>query len=525
MQNNQIKWSGRVSGLKAFRAALLLLGGAVWLSATPAATMAQEPATRPAANIVSEGVDANGHLKLAVNKTSVLTTRTHVSRISVGQPDIADVNLISATNILVTGKKMGTTQIILWDDSDRSQVIDVVVDFDLDVIRDQYKVMFPNAKIELAALNGALALRGHVADLKTAEQAVAIASPYTQKVLNFLEISGGQQVMLQVRFAEVSRTAISNLGFSAYGTDGTAKIGFLNGSAGSPIGALAGGQAFTLDSAITAFGAGQIGNTAFEAFLSALRTNNLLRVLAEPNLTTISGQEASFLAGGQIPVPVPQNSGGSTTVTIEYKEFGVQLKFVPVVLGDGRIRMQVAPEVSQLDYSHAVQLSGSTNPIPALTTRNVSTTVELNDGQSFAIAGLLQSSSQANAKSTPILGDLPVLGALFRSVQYQRDETELVVLITPRLVAPMDPDKVPTLPGEHWRNPTEADLFWNRDLGSETPAMHRKSMAPAAAPTTTAAGPAPKFQGSYGFVPANSAPAEDASASTASDESEIQSDR
>jgi pilus assembly protein CpaC len=246
---------------------------------------------------------------------------------------------------------------------------------------------------------------------------------------------------------------------------------------------------------VTLFGKGVFGNTAVFAFISALRQNNLLRVLAEPNLVAMSGQEATFLAGGEFPVPIPQNGGiDNNPITIEFKEFGVKLSFVPLVLGDGRIRLKLAPEVSDLDFTNAVRFSGFV--IPGLTTRRMSSTVEVGDGQSLAMAGLLNQSLAANKQVTPLLGDLPVLGTLFRSVRYQRKETELVVLVTPRLVSPMSPEEVPTLPGEYWRHPSEAEIFWNQDLGGSAQsgtATTRPSGQP---------GPARKFYGHYGYVPA-----------------------
>src|SRR5439155_487328 len=249
--------------------------------------------------------------------------------------------------------------------------------------------------------------------------------------------------------------------------------------------------------------------TAIDYFVTALRQNNLLRILAEPNLTAISGQEASFLAGGEFPVPVPQagSGGGGTTITIDYREFGVRLRFVPIVLGDGKIRLKMTPEVSDLDFSSPLTIQGS--KIPIVNKRTVTTTVELADGQTFAIAGLLNHNVNATRSATPGLGDLPVLGALFRSVRYERNETELLVLVTPRLVEPMNPSQVPPVPGENWRHPKELDLYLKSDLGSEPPAgKGRGATGPAA---TTPAGPTgmgggstggvPRYRGAYGFTP------------------------
>jgi pilus assembly protein CpaC len=387
-------------------------------------------------------------------------------------------------------------------------VANVVVLLDSTALQHQLNEMFPGAKIEVADVNGAVALRGRVPTLQVAEQAAQVAQPYAARVLNFLEIAGGQQVMLEVKFAEVSRAATTALGVNLGFTDGTA-IGGSNIGQVAPFapvesdvtpGTIALGVPTTLGESVTLFGRGEIGSTAFHAFVSALRQNNLLRVLAEPNLVTVSGQEAEFIAGGEFPVPVPQTGsgeGGGQAITIEYREFGVKLKFVPIVLGDGKIRLKVSPEVSDLDFTAAVRIAGT--QVPGLRKRNLTTTIEMTEGQTFAVAGLLDSNVTASKDVTPILGDLPVLGALFRSVRYQRRETELVVLVTPHIVAPMNPDQVPVLPGQHWRHPSEAELFWNRDLGGERPAP-RGDERPTS-PATADAEP-PRFHGQYGFTPA-----------------------
>jgi pilus assembly protein CpaC len=435
------------------------------------------PATEPAVSLVSRGLGANGAINLMLNKSVVLTTRVPYARVHIAQPDIADVQLIqpAANQILVTGKKAGSTQLVIWDNQEHSQVIEVVIGFDLRGLDSQIKMMFPKAAITVESANGVIVLRGHVPDLETATKAVAVAEPYSTggktPVLNFMEVSGGQQVMLQVRFAEVSRSVTQKLGFNAFATDGKFSLGLGQGTAGSAPTVANAATIGTNNGAngIPIYGGAAFGNATFEYFVNALRSNNLLRTLAEPNLTAISGQPASFLAGGEFPIPIPQASGGGTAITIEYKKFGIQLNFTPTVLGDGRIRLLATPSVSELDFSNAVQLDGFT--IPALTTRNVNTTVELAEGQTFALAGLLQNQIKASNNVTPLLGDLPILGPLFRSVSYERDETELVVLVTPRLVEALNPNQVPRIPGEVWRDPTEAELFWKGDLGGEAPNM------------------------------------------------------
>jgi pilus assembly protein CpaC len=392
-------------------------------------------------------------------------------------------------------------------------VIEITAEFDLQEMNNQLKAMFPASKIEATVLNGAVALRGRVPNLQTAEQAVAVASPYSERVLNFLEVSGGQQVMLQVRFAEVSKSATNamgvNLNYVCGPFVGGSNIGQVNPSSRLPytgnVGDTPPADSFPLDGAttvnpaVTVFGAGQIGSFYFEYFVQALRQNNLLRVLAEPNLVAMSGQEASFLAGGEYPIPVTQGGGdGGTAITIEYREFGVRLRLVPVVLGDGRIRLKVAPEVSDLDFTTAVRINGFV--VPGLTSRKMETSIEMAEGQTFAIAGLLNNTVTSSKDVTPLLGDIPVVGTLFRSVRYQRKETELVVLVTPRVVAAMNPDQIPLLPGENWHHPEELDLILNKNIGGEKPgpgAADNKASGAAAANT-----PPSRYRGQYGYVPA-----------------------
>ncbi len=441
--------------------------------ATLLVLLAGRTAAGASATLVTEGLESDGSLKLMVNKSTSLTTKTPYKRVNVGSPEVVEYNTLNPSTLLVTAKKPGTTQIILWDDQEKMQSIDVVVSADLKALEAQLKVMFPNSPIEVSTTNGTVVLRGRMPSLTASEQALAVASPYGAKVMNLLEIGGGQQVMLQVRFAEISRGVKSQLGISFDGSDGVSKLA-------STVGPTSG---------TAIFGNGQVGAVAFDYFIDALRSNNLLRMLAEPNLIAISGEEASFLAGGEFPVPVPQSgSGGGTTITIEYREFGVKLNFTPVVMGDGKIRLKVSPEVSELDFSTAVKFDGFITP--GVTKRKVQTVVELNEGQTFAIAGLLSNTVNASKQVTPILGDIPVLGELFRSTRYERKETELVVLVTPRLVEGMNPAQVPALPGEKWRHPSEAELLLMRDLGG--PEL-------AAKPATE---PMPAFKGQVGVAPA-----------------------
>ncbi len=450
----------------------------------------QAPATAPAA-----AASASETVRLSVNKSQVINTPRPYKRVNVAQPEIADVNTLGPNSLLLTAKKAGGTQIIWWDENEQSHVLEVVVQVDLQMLQEQLKNLFPDTTVEATSSGNSLILRGRAPDLRTAEQIAQVAAPYATKVLNFLEVSGGQQVMLHVQFAEVSRTVSTSLGANFGFSDGRS-FGAMNVGQVNPFGVESGGGISNLtasnpNSSVSLFGQAQMGQTTLSYFISALRQNNLMRVLAEPNLVAISGQEASFLAGGDFPVPTVQSgSSGTNAITVEYREFGVKLNFVPIVLGDGRIRMKISPEVSDVDFSNAVRANGFL--IPGRRTRKLSTTIELAEGQTFSVAGLLDNRMTAGSDVTPLLGDLPIIGALFRSVRYQRSETELVVLVTPRLVRALNPDQKPPMPGENWRYPTEAELFWDRDLGG-----------PKTAPTLEPAkGAAPKFQGSYGFVPA-----------------------
>src|ERR1051325_9540399 len=382
--------------------------GCLWLMMVCAAFMVALAFTSPRAAFAQQAGDTivtnveGGKISIKVNSTTVVKTARPYKLVSVGQPDVADFNAIAPTSILLTAKKPGTTQLIVWDEQERSQVIDVNVMMDLEALKDSLKAAFPDGKIDVAYSSGTLVLRGQVANLDDADHAVQIATPFAGKVVNMLEVAGGQQVMLQVRFAEISRSATHALGVNGAFVDGAFiganNIGQLNpltsfipGNVGNtPPGAGANVREQGINPSVTLFGAGQIGSFYLQAFVEALRQNNLLRILAEPNLTAISGQEASFLAGGEFPIPVAQGgagSGGGTALTIEFRECGVKLTFVPIVLGDGRIRLKVAPEVSDLDFTTAVRFGGFV--VPGLSQRKVTTVVELGDGQTFAIAGLL----------------------------------------------------------------------------------------------------------------------------------------
>lgn len=383
------------------------------------------------------------------------------------------VRVLSPVELLLTGKAPGTTQVIVWAEDERQLVFDVTVEINLDPLRKALVKVARSSKVSVEAVRGSILLTGTVRDPDTADRIVRIAELFApDRIHNHLQVAGEYQVLLRVTVAEISRTATRQLGINGFLAGDNFQDMFLVNNIGginpSNIGAAAGAAATGPIPFLLGGGGIPVGpNTTFslgfpriqmQLFLQALRENGLARILAEPTLTTISGQPAEFLAGGEFPIPVPQGgAGGATSITIDYREFGVRLQFTPTVLGSGRIRLMVRPEVSELDFTSAVNLTGFV--VPGLSTRMVSTTVEVGNGQTIVIAGLLSDRIRANSTKIPGLGEMPVLGALFRSVRYQRNLTELVIMVTPEIVAPQNPDQVLPIPGNDLMDPDDWELF------------------------------------------------------------------
>jgi pilus assembly protein CpaC len=384
-------------------------------------------------------------IELTAGRSTVLDTDFDIMRIAVTNPAVADAVVVAPREILIDGKSNGTISLIVWGSGQRMQY-DLVVEQGVSILQQQLQALFPGEDIQVNANDEAIVLSGHVSNndamLRVAEIAAATSSK--ARVINMLQLPGGmesQQVMLQVRFAEVNRTALLQLGSSFF----TGATGAQNVVARSTTEQFAAPNfetnptQLTFSDFLNLFVFSNKANIG--AVISALQTKGLLQSLAEPNLIAYNGQEASFLAGGEVPVPVVQGATG--TVTIVWKEYGIRLNFKPTIAGD-MIRLKVRPEVSTLDFTNGVTLSGFR--IPALVTRRAETDVELRDGQSFAIAGLLDNTSQEDRSAVPILANLPIIGALFKSKSEQASRTELMVLITPRLVRALNPDEVPPLP-------------------------------------------------------------------------------
>jgi pilus assembly protein CpaC len=393
---------------------------------------------------------------LTVGRSTVLNTEFDVVRIAVTSPAIADAVVVAPREILIDGKGPGTVSLIVWGTGTRTQY-DIVVEPGISVLQQQFRQLFPGENIQVSFSDQAVILSGNVSTnavmLRAGE--IALATSPKLQVINMLQLPGGaesQQVMLQVRFAEVNRRALQEAGISFF----TTLAGFKDTLARTTTQQFAAPDFEDDKLVFSDFLNLFFLNTKHDigAVLKALKSTGHFQSLAEPNLIAYNGQEASFLAGGEFPVPVVQGSTG--TVTIVFKEFGIRLTFTPTIAGDV-IRLKVRPEVSSLDFANGLTLSGFR--IPSLTTRRAQTDVELRDGQSFAIAGLLDNMSQDDGAAVPILSQIPIIGNLFKSKSERAERTELMVLITPRLVRPLDPDEVPALPT------TPSKFLRNEDIG------------------------------------------------------------
>ena len=446
----------KISGiLRMFRGAALALA----LFATPMA-MAQP------VSAVGEGVHG-GELVVPLNKSQVLRVDRPYAQALIGNPAIADVLPLTNRSLYVLGKQTGTTSLTLYDGRrNLIAVIDVVVGPDVVGLRRQLSDLIPGEEIGARISNDSIVLTGIVSSAPAAERAVQIASTYApDHVINMLSIGSSQQVMLEVRFSEMRRGAARQLGFNhAFISDGGGfQGGFGDNAPGTAVLTNENGQpTVNLSSILEATGVVSAGfNLAglniFSA-LDALERRGVVTTLAEPTLIALSGETASFLAGGEFPIPVQQgNSGnGSGGISVEFKQFGVSLAFTPTVLDDGIINLVVQPEVSAIDRSASVTVNGIV--VPGLQVRRARTTLELRDGQSFAMAGLLRRDFQDTVRQFPILGSIPIIGTLFRSTSYQNDDTELVIIVTPRLVRPM-PAQAVRLPTDRVQPPNELELF------------------------------------------------------------------
>jgi pilus assembly protein CpaC len=441
--------------------------------------------------------EINQVLRLKVGRSKVLKTPFALTRISVADPDIADLILINEREIYINALAPGATNISMWGKSGRFTSATVTVEADLSLLKEKLHQILPKEKIGAEAAGDSIVLSGEVSGPVAQSTALALALPYAggkkDKVVNVMHVGGVQQVMLEVRVAEISRVVAERIGvnFNALAPGGNFGVNQIGGIAtiadltrvftGVTRSSSTTSFAQVLSPAITAMGGWTAAGTLWTVFMDLLKQNNLGRVLAEPNLVTTSGQQASFLAGGEFPIPVPQSGvGGAATITVEYKKFGVQLEFTPTVLNEGKIAVKVHPTVSEIDntFGQSFTLPGGF-VVPGLRVREMSTHVEVNDGQTFAIAGLLSDQSRNVITKFPVLGNIPILGVLFRSTQYQKNETELVALVTPHLVKPMAPGAA-RLPTDKWIDPSEVDIYLLGLEQGRQPAANAPAPAPAA---------------------------------------------
>lgn len=395
--------------------------------------------------------DSTNDLSVGVGKTVLVDTAQPIARVSMGLGDIALATAVSPTEIMVNGRIPGETSLIIWDIKGGRQFFNVSVfasrsqiDESLEAVRRELHAEMPQQPIHVSVDNGTVFLRGTVDDLGTSDRAVKIAST-AGKVVNLLDVrvpKSDPQILLKVRFASVDRTVEKQLGINIFSSGFGNVLGNVSTGQFSPPTVLpgaAGSGAVSVSNDLNLFGF--LPGLNVGATLQALETKGVVEVLAEPNLLATDGKEASFLAGGEYPYPVVQGTSGGTSVSIQFKEYGIRLNFIPTITPRGTIRLQVAPEVSALDYSNEVQISGFT--VPGITTRNVNTEVELSDGQTFVIGGLLDNSVTQTFDKIPFLGDIPILGKFFQSIQRTKNNTELIVIVTPEIVAPI-PAGAPT---------------------------------------------------------------------------------
>ena len=390
---------------------------------------------------------AGDRTSTSVTKDDSIVMRTSVAfkEVRVADAKIADIVVLTDRSFQVLGKNAGKTNVMLYDVNNRLvDIVDVKVGFDVEGLKLALYETFPREKVNVRPMAGGVYLSGKVTNGDVAAQVERVAQAYApNRVTNGMSVKDSHQVMLEVRFVEASRDAGKELG-----------IGILTQKAGEFAFQAAGG---IVSGVSPSFGGQLIGShngITLDARIDALEEDGVIRTLAEPNLVAMSGETASFLAGGEFPIPVP---GALGNITIEFREFGIGLSFTPTVLDDGIINLKVAPEVSQLDTNNSVRISGV--EVPSLRVRRADTTVELRNDQSFAIAGLLQNTTNNTKVQTPWIGDVPILGALFRSSRYQKSETELMIIVTPRLVQPVSDISKLRTPIDGLRTPNDIEEF------------------------------------------------------------------
>ena len=413
-------------------------------------------------------------INVSIGKSVLIDLSKPISRASIAAEDVATVVVLSPTQLMVTGKGFGSTQLVVWTEEGEQKLFDILVQIEIPQLKGIIKRAAPDANVDVEVVHNTVVLMGDVASAESAERIAQVAGIFSGNVVNHLTVRGEQQVLLRTTVAEVSKSALRTLGINGFMAGKQfpdvfffSNINNINPTTIAPAEDVLANVTIPFLTGPSGVGPATTFSIGFpkiqmQLFVQALRDNGLLRVLAEPNLVALSGETATFLAGGEYPVPVPQDQN---TITIEYREFGVRLNFTPVVLGRNLVRLRVAPEVSALDYSNAVDFAGFV--VPGLTKRNAETTVELGNGQTLAMAGLLNEQVRASAAKIPGIGDVPIIGQLFSSVEYRSETTELVILVSPEVVAGLNPDQVPPVPGEFHRTPNDWEFYFLGQIEGE----------------------------------------------------------
>jgi pilus assembly protein CpaC len=428
-------------------------GIAAMAPVVPAATLATSaPVPRTQAQPVATESEGPQTLHLLVGRSLVITSPSKIKRVSLADPAIAEAIVVSPYQVLLNGKAPGGVSLLLWDEADQSQAFEVSVDIDILGLTQKIHEVFPTEPVQVETSRDIVILSGRVSSAAVADKILEIVKGATPKVTNMMEVPVAPvgQILLEVKFADVNRTLENQLGINILSLPGAKNVGVITTQQFSP-------PALTSGSSGSGTGPGsQIGlsnllnifffrpDINFAATIQALEANNVLQILAEPNLLTESGKEASFLAGGEFPYPVLQGSTGGAFagITIQFKEFGVRLNFTPTLTPDGMIHLKVRPEVSALDFTNALTIQGFL--IPALTTDKAESEMALRDGQSFAMAGLLDDRVSEQFNKIPWIGDVPILGNLFKSRDLKKTKNELLIVVTPRIVHPSE--IVPPMP-------------------------------------------------------------------------------
>jgi pilus assembly protein CpaC len=384
-------------------------------------------------------------IRLTVGKSIVIDYPADIGRISTSNPDVVDASPVTTREILLHGKSFGTVTLVVWSKAGQRHFYSVTVEQNLDSLRRLLKDTFPSEQIQIQSSRESLSLTGRVSSKEVAERAAALSAPFAKTVVNNLQVFSAnveKQILLRVKFAELDRSVASQFAVNIISTGALNTVGRITtGQFPAPSSTDLSGSdpsaasKFTISDALNIFAFRPDLNLS--AFLKALQSRSLLQILAEPNLVTSNGKEASFVVGGEFPIPVLQGGANSGAITIQFREFGVRLTFTPTITDSKTIRMYVKPEVSSLDLAHGVSFNGFT--IPALATRRMETTIELGEGQSFVIAGLLDNRVQDVNSRIPGLANLPIIGNFFKSKDLSKSTTELIVMVTPEITTPLQP--------------------------------------------------------------------------------------